>query len=116
MAKKANKKKKSKAGSEDTFEGKLDITRSGIGYVVVENMETDILVRPNDFNTALHGDKVRVKIVNSSAKSGRMQGQITDVIERKQTEFVGKIEVSKNFAFFIADVNKPMPDIYIPLN
>jgi ribonuclease R len=41
--------------------GKLEITRSGIGYVVTGEEGGDVLVRPNDFNTALNGDTVRVQ-------------------------------------------------------
>jgi ribonuclease R len=110
------KKKKKSSSSTDLYKGKLDVTRSGIGFVVVENMEKDILIRPNDFNTALHGDTVRVRVVNNSAKSGRVQGEVVEVIERKQMEFLGHVELSKTFAFFIADTDKAMPDIYIPLD
>jgi ribonuclease R len=96
--------------------GVLEITRSGIGYVVVANGSGDVLVRPGDFNTALNGDTVAVKIVKENPTSKRKEGRITEVISRKQTEFVGSIQLSTNFAFFIADGDKPMPDIFIPLN
>ena len=96
-----------------SFKGVLDITRSGVGYVIVENQATDIMVRPNDFNNALHGDTVLVK-VNEMKKSGRMQGIVTEVLNRKQLSFMGKLQMGKSFAFFIPDSDKPMPDIYIP--
>jgi ribonuclease R len=116
MSKKNSRKKKKKAsGSHNTVKGVLDITRSGIGYVIVANQPNDILVRPNDFNTALHGDTVRVRVTGGARQSGRMQGEVTEVVQRKQIEFLGKIEMVRNAAFFIADVDKPMPDIYIPL-
>ena len=86
-----------------------------MGYVIVDKLDTDILVRPNGFNTALHGDTVRVRIMGDQAKSGRKQGEVVEVVDRKQTEFMGSIDVSQNFAFFIAETEKPMPDIYIPL-
>jgi ribonuclease R len=111
----AKKKKKKGTSSQNTLKGVLDITRSGIGYVIVENLPNDILVRPNDFNTALHGDTVRVQVFGGAAKkSGRQQGAVVDVLQRKQTEFLGKIEIGKNAAFFSADTEKPMPDIFIP--
>src|ERR1700712_3342858 len=116
MAKKQDKKKKKKASFEDTYKGRLDVTRSGMGYVIVDKLDNDILVRPNDFNTALHGDTVRVSISGDQNKSGRKQGQVVEVIDRKQTEFMGRLDVSQNFAFFIAETEKPMPDIYIPLD
>lgn len=112
--KNSRKKKKKNEPSQHTLKGTLDITRSGIGYVILENASNDILVRPNDFNTALHGDTVRVRVIGSGKQSGRMQGVVEEVLHRKQTEFIGKLEVGKNTAFFIADVNKPMPDIFIP--
>ncbi len=115
MAKKTDKKKKKKTSSEVLYKGRLDVTRSGMGYVIVDKLDNDILVRPNDFNTALHGDTVRVNITGDQNKSGRKQGQVVEVVERKQTEFMGRLELSQNFAFFVAETEKPMPDIYIPL-
>jgi ribonuclease R len=111
-----SRKKKKKSGSEHLYKGRLDITRSGIGFVVVENRDQDILVRPNDFSTALHGDIVRVRVANQFPKSGRMQGEIVEVVTRKQMEFSGRVEISPSFAFFISETEKPMPDIYIPLD
>lgn len=118
MSRKHSKKKeknKNKSAGTNTFKGVLDITRSGMGYVIVENRESDILVRPSDFNTAMHGDTVRVAVESSFKKSGRMQGKIVEVLQRKQSEFLGRIEMGNNFAFFVADSSKPMPDIFIPL-
>ena len=112
--KQAKKKKKKGTSAQHTLKGVLDITRSGIGYVIVENLPNDILVRPNDFNTALHGDTVRVQVFGGAKKSGRQQGAVVDVLQRKQTEFLGKIEIGKSAAFFTADTEKPMPDIFFP--
>ncbi len=98
------------------MKGTLDITRSGMGFVIVENNKEDILVRPSDFNTALHGDTVRVRLKGDPSRSGRKQGEITEVVKRKQSEFMGRIEISNNFAFFIVNSDKPMPDIYVPMN
>jgi ribonuclease R len=118
MGRKNEKKRKKSKHSHDhqnTVMGQLELTRSGMGYVIVEELHRDVLVRPNDLNCALNGDKVRVRITKTSLGSGRSEGVITQVIERKQTEFIGKLEVKRNFAFFIADSEKPMPDIFVPL-
>jgi ribonuclease R len=116
MKDKKKKKEKDVAQSADLYTGRLDVTRSGMGFVIVEGRDQDILVRPGDFNTALHGDTVRVRVVNNSARSGRWQGEVVEVTSRKQMEFLGHIEISASFAFFIAESDKPMPDIYVPLN
>ena len=96
------------------LKGVLDITRSGMGFVIVPDGKTDILIRPADFNTALHGDTVRVRIKNEGGR--RLQGMVEGVLQRKRNEFIGHLQMSKDFAFFIAEMDKPMPDIYIPLS
>ena len=106
---------KHSSSSHHILKGTLDITRSGIGYVVIADGSGDVLVRPGDFNTALHGDTVRVKITRENISNGKREGKIIEVISRRQTEFVGTLQLATNFAFFIADSDKPMPDIYIPL-
>lgn len=106
MSKKTGKKKPA-----PLVKGVLDITRSGMGYVIAEGRDKDVLVRPQDFNKAMDGDTVRVKIKDSNGK--RAEGVIEEVVTRKQTEFIGNIEVHDNFAFFKANSQKPMPDFYV---
>lgn len=112
---KKNKRQKKQGGAPRGIQGTLDVTRSGVGFVIIDKEQQDILVRPADFNTALHGDTVRVEIISDGKKSNRQRGVITDVVERKQTDFIGHLEVSESFAFFIAETDKPMPDVYVPL-
>jgi len=100
---------------EMVLKGTIEITKSGMGFVTVDKLEKDILVRPGDMLNALHGDEVRVRVTNGNSNSSRMQGVVTEVVSRKQTEFVGEIRLSKNFAFFVSDSDKPMPDVYIAL-
>lgn len=115
MSKKQGKRKNKQLAKEPRgYKGTLDITRSGMGYVIVENLANDIMVRPGDFNTALHGDTVIVDVRDPFRKSGRLQGVVKEVLQRKQSDYLGRIELGKNFAFFIPDSDKPMPDIYIP--
>lgn len=118
MGRKNHKKGDRKKGGQhhkthNEFKGKLEITRSGMGFVIVEGEETDILVRPSDFNTAMHGDTVRVRLKEDRGGK-RKQGVVVHVSERKQSEFVGRLEMNKGFAFFVAEGDKRAPDIYIP--
>jgi ribonuclease R len=104
-----------KSSQTKIVKGTLDISRSGIGFVKVEGMDKDVLVRPNDFNRAFHGDTVKVQILKDGAAGKRIEGKITEVTERKQADFIGNLQVSKTFAFFTADTEKPMPDFFIPV-
>jgi len=99
-----------------TYQGVLDIAKSGMGFVMVPNMENDILVFPTDFNTALKGDEVKVKITKIRQGTGKKEGKILEVVKRKQVSFSGVMQVSERHAFFIPNTITPMPDIYIPLN
>lgn len=115
----SKKKSKNKSGSshlhQQGVKGVLEITRSGIGYVVIADGSGDVLVRPGDFNTALNGDTVRVKLRDNF--SGRKkEGKIIEVVSRRQTEFIGHIQLGTNYAFFVPDTDKPMPDLFIPLD
>ncbi len=95
--------------------GRLEITRSGMGFVIVDGDKNDVMVKPGDFSTALNGDIVRVKLVKENLRTGKKEGRITEVITRKQTEFIGHLQLSTNHAFFVPDTDKPMPDLFIPL-
>jgi ribonuclease R len=87
-----------------------------MGFVVVENEERDILVKPNDFGKAFHGDMVRVQVATGGSPLKRVEGKVVDVVERKQTIFVGHVHINKNIAFFEVSGDKPIPDFYIPLD
>lgn len=108
-------KKRSHTREVKQYKGKFEITRSGMGFVVIEGLERDVIIRPNEFNRAFHGDYVRCEIVKGDIRSGRLQGRITQVINRKQKQFAGTIEVNRDYAFFIPSSEKPLPNFYISL-
>ena len=113
MGHKNTDRKKKKPGVQ-LHKGVLEVTRSGMGFVISEGLDRDVLVRPSDFNTALHGDTVLIRVSPSKGRSSRVQGIVESVVERKQTDFPGHIQLGDGFAFFIADTARPMPDVYIP--
>jgi len=113
---KQKQKQKNKSSQVQVLKGKLEVTRSGMGYVVIDNGTGDVLVRPGDFMNALNGDIVRVKVVKENGRTGKKEGKITEVVTRRQTEFIGYVQLSTNFAFFVPDTDKPMPDLFIPLS
>jgi ribonuclease R len=111
---KSKKNKEKKSSQVAVLKGKLDVSRSGVGYVMIEGMEQDILVRPNDFNRAFHGDTVRVQVNKESGRGKRVEGIITDVVERAQNTFIGNVQINKQIAFFVPASEKQMPDFFIP--
>lgn len=112
-----NKKKKKNSAGRKLYTGRLDLTRTGLGYVIVEGLEKDILIKRENVRNALNGDEVRVEVVERGKKFGsRTEGTIVEVIRRKQSEFSGRVEVHPHFAFLVPDSDKMPVDIFIPLH
>lgn len=98
----------------DILEGRISMNASGSAYLTDPNLPKDIYIHKNNTNKALHLDKVKLKVVEGIGRS--MEGHVIEIVERFRTEFVGTIDISQNYAFFIPDSNKLPIDFYIPLN
>ena len=114
--KKKGKGKVKESGNKNVFKGRLELTRSGMGFVIVEGQDKDIMVKRDRLGNALNGDEVRVEVRGYFDNNKRQEGNIIEVVKRKQTEFSGKLEVHPHFAFVIPDSEKMSVDIYIPLH
>lgn len=99
---------------KDAHEGVMDVSRSGTGFVSVPGMDEDVMVRQNDLNRALHGDRVRVRL--TSPRGSRPRGVVTEVLQRSRVQFVGTLQVTKSHAFLRTDGLRPSPDLFIPLS
>ena len=97
--------------------GIFDATAKGSGYVICDEFEDDIYIASNNVNKALNGDEVEL-YVYKRRKRGKLEGEITNVIKRAKTEYVGVIQIhnKKNFAFVVPDSNKMYKDIFVPIN
>ena len=93
------------------FTGKMDVTSSGMGYVIIEGEEDDIFIKNKNLNKALDGDTVRVL---QFSKKGKREGKVVEVLERKRTEFVGEIDIHENFAFVRTSDQSMYTDIFVP--
>jgi ribonuclease R/exosome complex exonuclease DIS3/RRP44 len=101
--------------SKNYYTGRVDIAGRGQGYIIVEDLEDDIFVSSKNLNKALNGDTVEVYVFKRK-KGGKTEGEITQIIERKKTEFVGVIQVQENFAFVDVTDHKMHTDIFVPKN
>ena len=100
-------------GATEYYTGILDLTARGQGYVICEDFEEDVFVPNNKLNKALNGDEVEI-YVYKRRKNNRPEGEITNIIKRKKTAFVGVLQMQKNFAFVIASDSKMYTDIFVP--
>ena len=102
-----------KAISQDYYEGTIDMTSRKTAYFISPDFEEDVFIPTNNLNKALDKDKVKVYVYNRR-KGKRPEGEVIEVIERDKTEFVGVIDIKKNFAFVSTANPKMYTDIFIP--
>jgi len=96
-----------------TISGKVDMKQTGKAYVTPEEGGEDIFIASNNTGHALHGDKVSVRLFPK--RPGRkLEGQITGILKRNKEQFVGVVNLYKNFAFLIPDSQNMPVDIFIP--
>ncbi len=95
--------------------GILDLSVKGSGYVICDDFDEDVFIASNNINRGLNGDEVEF-YVYKRRKRGKMEGEITQVIKRAKSDYVGVIQVHSNYAFVIPDSNKMYKDIFVPIN
>ncbi|EDP69499.1 putative exoribonuclease [Flavobacteriales bacterium ALC-1] len=97
--------------------GILDLSSKGNGYIISDDFEEDVFIASNNINKALNGDEVEFYVYRRRHR-GKSEGEITNIIKRVKTEYVGTIQIhdKKNFAFVVADSVKMYKDIFVPIN
>lgn len=101
-------------GTGGTITGTIDMTRQGYAFLVSEEKSDDIFISARSLRTALHGDKVKVRLL-VTRKGARPEGEVVEVLERARDSFVGTIEVMPAFAFLVPDTRNMPFDLFIPL-
>lgn len=95
--------------------GTVDLSSKGYAHIVSEDIDDIVYVSKSNLNHALHGDRVKV-FLYAKRKQRHYEGEVTEVIERAKTTFVGTVEISENYAFLVPN-HKTMPfDIFIPFS
>ena len=95
--------------------GTIDATSNGNGYFICEELEHDIYIPARNLNKALDNDTVKIYLYDRR-NSKKQEGDVVEIIERAKTEFVGVLQLNKNFGFVVPDDSKMYADIFIPKN
>ncbi len=101
------------ASTKTYHTGRVDITGRGNAYIVVEGMEDDVFVPFNKLKKAFHKDEVEVYIF-PKRKGKKLEGEITKVVSRFKDNFVGIVDMQKDFAFVRPTDYRMYTDIFIP--
>jgi len=102
-------------GNKNYYTGVLDLTTKGYGYVMVEEFADDVFIANKDLNAAFDGDTVEIYVYNRRRRK-RSEGEITKILKRKRTEFVGTLQQKKDFGFVVIDDKSMYTDFFISGN
>ncbi len=94
------------------FIGTVDVTRTGNAYFISDSFDVDIFIPSVNLGKALHEDTVRV-YVYKKRRSDKLEADVVEIIERSKEEFVGTLQMSKNFGFVIPDNARIPVDFFI---
>lgn len=98
----------------DILEGKISMNATGSAYLVSNDLPKDIYIHKNNTNKSLHLDNVKIRVIEGNGRA--LEGEVIEIVERFKTEFVGVIQVSPRYAFFVPDSSKMPIDLFIPLS
>ncbi len=99
-----------------TMEGIVDMLASGSAYIKVDGQQQDIFINARNAGHAMNGDRVKF-IINRVGKGGTPEGEIVEIVERSNKNYVGVMEIEdgKSYGFVRVDSRKVPMDIFVHL-
>ena len=94
--------------------GKVQMTREGYAFVIVEGDEDDVFVKASKTRGALNGDIVTVSVTREKTDRQRREGEVTAIIERSPRPFIGILHIVGNQAWVLMESRFMPYDIVIP--
>lgn len=109
----AKPKKTSKAHRSATVTGRISMTRRGYGFVAAP--DGDFYVSARDTSGAMHGDIVALRPDAKRGRQGR-SGVVTRVLERANTQVVGRFEKHGAIGIVIPADRRIRHDVFVASN
>jgi len=105
------------ARSREFAVGRLHMHRDGYGFLIAERpidgVVGDIFLPPETAETAMHGDRVVVRIARIE-RDGRADGEIVKVLKRAQPTVVGEFRIGRRGQFVVPQDERVHHWIEIP--
>lgn len=98
----------------DILEGSIKFNAGGSAYLVSTDLPKDIYINKANTGKALHLDTVKIRVIENKTNDRPFEGEVIEIIQRFKTEFVGVIQKTNKFTFFISDNRKILNDFFIP--
>lgn len=95
------------------LEGRFERRSNGKNFFVPDDDGNIIYIPERNSKHAMNGDRVKVQLL-AKRKRAESEGAVIEILEHKQTRFVGVLDVQKHFAFLVMDSKFLSNDIFIP--
>jgi ribonuclease R len=92
--------------------GVVDHVNSRFAYVRVGGDQKDVYIKSKDLGSAIDGDTVGITVFKTQ-HGENPEGRVVDVLKRGRIRYVGRVEVSKNYAFVVPDYRKMHQDFFV---
>ena len=101
------------ADTTSVMEGTFQRKHNGKNTFLPDDGGEPILVAERNSMHAMDGDRVRIQMM--ARRRGHVrEAQVTKIIQRADKQFVGKLSVSRDFAFVLTEDRTLSNDIFIP--
>lgn len=98
--------------SMSSVTGIVDHVSSRFGYVRLGGDQKDVYIKSKDLGSAVDGDTVAITVFKTR-HGEHAEGKVVEVLKRGRTRYVGRVEVSKNYAFVVPDYRKMHQDFFV---
>jgi len=105
---------KSANSERKTLEGRVDMTRTGAAYIVIDKEEEDVYVAARNLKGAMNGDEVQIAVQTPRGRR-RPEGEVKKILTRASEFFMGTMRLGKRYGIVTTDdLNHPM-EVYVDL-
>lgn len=101
------------SNQKNKFVGTLEVSTRGVAIVICQGIEDKILIE--NIGQYLHNDIVEIYVFTRKKKD-KYLGEITSLIKREKTDYVGKIQISEKFSFVLIDNKRIHVDVFVPID
>jgi ribonuclease R len=99
------------ATAGDMLEGRIEITKYGRGFVIIEGVTNDLQIPRGETGTALYGDRVQVSV---STKHRKRVARVVEVVQRARKQYICIFDQQRHLAFGLPTDQKIHIDFFLP--
>ena len=94
--------------------GRVDMTRSGAAYIVVDGEEQDVYVPEHLLKGAMNKDIVKVEVPKMKSKR-KPEGKVVEIVKRALSKTVGTLKIFNQYGIILPELVNQFPEVLVKL-